>query len=93
MPMNTNKELVIATGCCRSLHAERVLGGRHTLHDFEEDFQFEPEEEDVEPVFVVASTFPEVVDRTVAGAAPTPVTLVVARSFTTLIESFVVGNL
>ena len=41
---------------------------------FEEDFRFELAEEDVEPVFVVASTFQEVVDRTVAGAAPTPVT-------------------
>ena len=60
---------------------------------FEEDFRFKPEEEDVEPFFVTASTFQPVVDRTVAGAAPTLVTLVVARSFTTLIESFVVGNL
>ena len=41
---------------------------------FEEDFRFEPEGEDVEPVFVSASTFQEVVDRRVAGAAATPVT-------------------
>ena len=41
---------------------------------FEEDFRFEPEGEDVEPVFVSASTFQEVVDRRAAGAAATRVT-------------------
>ena len=28
MPMNANNDFVIATRCCRSLHAERVLGRR-----------------------------------------------------------------
>jgi hypothetical protein len=41
---------------------------------FEEDFRFEPEQEDVEPVFVAAASYQEVVDKPVAGAAPTPAT-------------------
>jgi len=41
---------------------------------FEEDFRFEPESDDVEPVFVTASTFQEIMATPVAGASPTPVT-------------------
>ena len=41
---------------------------------FEEDFRFEPEQEDVEPIFVPASEFQEVLNNPGAGAAPRPAT-------------------
>ena len=41
---------------------------------FGDYFRFEPEQEDVEPVFVAAASLQEVVDKPVAGAAPTPTT-------------------
>ena len=39
---------------------------------FEEDFRFEPEEEDVEPICVPASELQEVLNQPHAGDAPKP---------------------